>query len=263
MTKQAWAKMAMLTTLVLATGYVSSCDRPGGLEVRTFRIEHLRPGEAASLIEPYVYGDREGAPGAVSTIEGAITVRETADNLERISRVLAEFDQPQPDTRLHFQLIEADGFTDSDASSAAIETELRKIFQFRGYRLAGETFVTATDGSEIQQYMRASKDTYQITGEVYHLSPGVIRLEGVTLWGRAHRLVASDHREHPPGTNPGPGLNAEGRFDRHPPPHSACGGDGRTRLKARFAPIPEDLRLFPGRARTRVRILGYSDRVPY
>ena len=183
MTKQAWAKMAMLTTLVLATGYVSSCDRPGGLEVRTFRIEHLRPGEAASLIEPYVYGDREGAPGAVSTIEGAITVRETADNLERISRVLAEFDQPQPDTRLHFQLIEADGFTDSDASSAAIETELRKIFQFRGYRLAGETFVTATDGSEIQQYMRASKDTYQITGEVYHLSPGVIRLEGVTLWG--------------------------------------------------------------------------------
>lgn len=183
MMKTAWAKMAMLTTLFLATGYVSSCDRPAGLEVRTFRIEHLRPNDAINLIDPYVYGDREGAPGAVSTIEGAITVRETADNLERISRVLAEFDRPQPDMRLRFQLIEADGFTDSDASIAAVETELRKIFQFRGYRLAGETFVSATDGSDIQQGMRASDGTFSITGAVYRVSPGVIRLESVTLWG--------------------------------------------------------------------------------
>ena len=75
--KKAWAKRAIVATLATATLYVSACDRYGQvqLEVRTFHLEHLRDYEAANLIEPYVYGDREGAPGAVSTIPGAITVR--------------------------------------------------------------------------------------------------------------------------------------------------------------------------------------------
>lgn len=184
MMKKAWARIAILATLALATVYVSACDRFGRaqLEVRTFHLVHLDMNEAANLIDPYVYGDREWAPGAVSGMQGAITVRETADNLARISRVLAEFDLPKPDIRLHFQLIEADGYTDSDPRIAAVETELRKIFQFRGYRLAGETFVSASHASRIDQGMRASDRSYQITADVYRLSPGVIRLEDVTFW---------------------------------------------------------------------------------
>ena len=84
------------------------CDMGPRLETRTFRLAYLRSYEASELIDPYVYGARERHPGAVSVIEGAITVRETRDNLEQIARVLAEFDQPRPDIRLHFQLIEAD-----------------------------------------------------------------------------------------------------------------------------------------------------------
>lgn len=93
-------------------------------------------------------------------------------------------DRPQPDARLHFQLIEADGFTGSDERIEGVESELRKIFQFRGYRLAGEAFVTATDGSSISQGLRAGDGLFEISGEVFRTGPGLIRLQNVSLFGR-------------------------------------------------------------------------------
>ena len=60
-----------------------------------------------------------------------------------------------------------------------METELRKVFQFRGYRLAGEAFVTATDGSEVQQDLGGA---HSVTATVYRQSTGAIRLDEVQLW---------------------------------------------------------------------------------
>ena len=171
-----------LTTAVATLLVLAGCDMGPRLETRTFRLDHLRSHEASALIDPYVYGAREGNPGATSVIEGAITVRETPDNLEQIERVLAEFDQPRPDIRLHFQLIEADGFTESDPRIASVEQELRKLFQFRGYRLAGEATVTATDRTGVRQGLRTSEGLYEISGEVYRLGSDVSRLEGISLW---------------------------------------------------------------------------------
>ena len=180
-----FSTLLALVGLVLVLRFVSVGDHPPDLEVRTFRVENLRDHEAVTLIDPYVYGDREGAPGALSSMNGAISVRETPDNLDKIARVLTEFDNVRADVRLHFQLIEADGFTDSDPRIAAVETELRKVFQFRGYRLAGEAFVTATDGSDIEQQMRGTDDLYSIRGQVYWVRPGTMRLEDMSLYGQA------------------------------------------------------------------------------
>lgn len=178
-------KMTMSATMasLLAVSLLGACERASRVEVRTFALEHLDPGEARNLIDPYVYGEREGTPGSVSTIGGALTVRETRENLERIEGVLSEFDRPRPETRLHFQLIEADGFSESDARIAEVEEELRRVFQFRGYRLAGETLVTATDASNLQQELRSADGDYLITvGNVYSTAPGVVRLDEITLW---------------------------------------------------------------------------------
>jgi hypothetical protein len=174
---------ALGRTLALAgtLGTLAACRPDPSLETQTFRVNTLQPHEVAELIAPYVDGNREGAPGAVSVIDGALTVRETADNLSRIERVLAEFDRPRPDMRLHFQLIEADGFTDSDPRIADVEDQLRQLFQFRGYRLAGEATVTATDRAEIVQALRASDGMYEIQSNVYRIGGGQTRLEGVRL----------------------------------------------------------------------------------
>jgi hypothetical protein len=176
-------KAAAIITVAIATTLGTACWRGTDLEVRTFPLAYLTQGEAAGLIEPYVYGDRADRPGTYSMTEGSLTVRETRDNLERISRVLAEYDVPRPDTRLHFQLIEADGFTSSDERISDVVTELGKIFQFRGYRLAGETMLSATDGSEVRQRLRTEDGAlYEITGQVFEIGSGTIRLEEVRLY---------------------------------------------------------------------------------
>jgi hypothetical protein len=170
--------LALATLAVLAS---TACQRAPALETRTFRIEHLNPWEVESLIQPYVYADREGTPGRASTGEQAITVRETADNLEKIARVLAEYDVPRPDVRLHFQLIEADGFTTSDPRIAAVEAELRKIFQFGGYRLAAEAMVSASNESSVSQQMAGAGDMFIVEGEVNWVRGNVIRLQNISL----------------------------------------------------------------------------------
>jgi hypothetical protein len=168
-----------LTSLILLVG--AACRQAPSLETRTFRIDHLEPHNVEPLVGPYVYTDRAENPGTFSTADQALTVRETPDNLDKIARVLAEYDVPRPDVRLHFQLIEADGFTTSDAAIAEVEAELRKIFQFRGYRLAGEAVVAATDDADISQRMAGTDDMFRVSGRVSWVRGNLVHLENIAL----------------------------------------------------------------------------------
>ncbi|MDH5760823.1 MAG: hypothetical protein OEZ65_14640 [Gemmatimonadota bacterium] len=178
----------ILAACILA---LSACARTPDLETRTYALDHLQPGEAVDLISPYVFTEREGNPGLVSSSERALTVRETPDNLGRIGAVLAEYDQPAPDLRLHFRLIEADGYAQADPRIADVEAELRKVLQFRGYRLAGEAVVSATDWSEIRQSMRAGGRLYELTGRVYWPRRETIRLEEIALYGEGGSALST------------------------------------------------------------------------
>jgi hypothetical protein len=128
---------------------------PPALETQTFELVHLDAGEAAAMIQPYVWSDRPGAPGDMSAAGNTITVRESADNLERIAGVLEEFDRPRPTVRLHFQLIEADGTARGDPAIADVEAELRRLFRYEGYRLVTEAVVGGMEGSHIEQIVGA------------------------------------------------------------------------------------------------------------
>ncbi len=201
-------------TLVAVT---AGCRRGAELDTRTFPLQHIGPGEAASLISPYVFTDREGNPGKISTGPSAVTVRETPDNLDKIDRVLKEYDQPRPDVRLHFRLIEADDFKESDPGISEVESELRRIFQFKGYRLMGEAYVSATDGSKVRQGLLGSSDPYLVSAEIHWIHPRVIRLQDVWLvHGRNDVLLQTTVNVHPGqtlvlGTSPGAGTTGGGR----------------------------------------------------
>ncbi len=105
------------------------------------------------IIDPYVYGDRPNAPGTSSAMRGLLTVRETPDNLEKIARVLSEFDVPSHSIQLHIQLISANGARATDPAIAELETELRGLFRFEGYELVAEGVLTGLEGSHVQQVM--------------------------------------------------------------------------------------------------------------
>ena len=171
-------KRSLLATLAM-TSLLPACQASPDLETRTFALEHMPGSEAAQLIEPYIYFEREDAPGTWSTAPRAITIRETPDNLDQIARVLAEYDVARADIRLHFQLIQADGFAGRDERIAAVEEELRSLFQFEGYRLAGEALVAATDGSSVEQGLGAD---HFVRASIYFVSPGTIRLDEVSLF---------------------------------------------------------------------------------
>jgi len=168
--------MRFRPALALAVLTALSCNQSARLETRTFPLKHIEPGTAQGIIEPYVFGDREGAPGMLSLTENTVTVRETPDNLERIERVLAEFDVPSPWVRLHFQLIEADGRGPADPRIAELETELRNLFRYDGYRLVAEAVVTGTARSMIQQAIGG--DLRQGEGYALAVDIGEVRVIG-------------------------------------------------------------------------------------
>lgn len=146
------ADILFLANLVLVLG-VAGCaadDRPE-LETRTFEIIYLEDYVAETLVEPYVYVSRGQAPGMASVVDGKLTVRETRDNLKRIEEVLLEFDRPTPVVRLTFQIIEANGSTETDPEIAEVEEALRQLFRFDGYRLVGEVMVHGTEGNQVFQ----------------------------------------------------------------------------------------------------------------
>jgi len=172
-------KTMALAALCVALLGASGCHREPKLDTRTFALKNLESWAAAQIVTPYVFTDRAEAPGTLSEAPGSITVRETPDNLYKIERVLAEYDVPRPDVRLRFQLIEADGFTESDPAIEQVEQQLRQVFQFKGYRLAGEAVVSATDGSHVSQSLAGGQ--YQVEATIRWAQPGTIRLEEVHL----------------------------------------------------------------------------------
>lgn len=148
---------------VFATG----CDRPPRLDTRTFELKHLSTNEAADILSAYVYVDRPGAPGRMSYAGNAFTVRETPDNLEKIERVLAEYDRPRPTVRLHFRIIQADGATRADPAIADVEAVLRGLFRFSGYRLIAEAVAGGSEYRDFAQTAAAGVDNlYNISGVI-------------------------------------------------------------------------------------------------
>ena len=156
-----------LVVLVLLLGIACRGSEPR-LETQTFPLRYLGANEARDLVDPYVYHDRAGAPGALSVTNGALTVRETHDNIERIARMLAQFDHPRPLVRLTFHLIQADGAAASDPAIADVEAALRSLFRFRGYRMVEEGVFSATEGGNVEQQLGGAG--YLIAAEIQRVS---------------------------------------------------------------------------------------------
>lgn len=145
------------------------------LEVETFELQRLAASQAAALVSPYVYPERDGAPGALDFNDRLLTVRETPQNLERIRALLSQYDRPAANLTLQFQLVEADGFQSRDPSIADVEAELRSLLRYEGYRLVGDAVVQIREGERAQlQIDRAGDDgdepPFQLHAEVSRVS---------------------------------------------------------------------------------------------
>ena len=133
--------------------FLTACGSGVTLETRTFRLQSLDDDDARIVTEPYVFVDRPNAPGAATAIQGVLTVRETPDNLDKIARVLEEFDSPRQSLTLHFQVILANGQTTLDSSIAEVVAELQNLFRFQGYQLIAEGSIAGLERTHVEQLM--------------------------------------------------------------------------------------------------------------
>jgi hypothetical protein len=162
----------LIITLAVLLG--AACGGSPRLDTKTFALRYLSAAEARELVAPYLVNGTvssrqdQNSPGAMGATNGAITVRETRDNLDRIAGMLAEFDVPPPLVRLTFHLIQADGAATSDSAVADIEAVLRKLFRFRGYRMLEEGIFSATEGGNVTQQLGGAG--YLIAAEIQRVS---------------------------------------------------------------------------------------------
>jgi type II secretory pathway component GspD/PulD (secretin) len=132
----------VMVPVLLVCGALSGCAAAGSdEETRTIELAHMKPEQAQLLMEPYL--------GDVSRIRAtekpaAVTITAAGAKLDQLEELLRRYDVPSPGVRLNFQVIEADGFTTNDSSIAEVETALRELFRFRGYRLVAEALATGT-----------------------------------------------------------------------------------------------------------------------
>lgn len=168
--RKEWIRFA---TVPLLLTLATACDLASPrLEVRTFELPATDEDQlhrAGELIEPYVYSDRPSAPGSMSVGMGSITVRETIDNLDRIGRVLGQLDFAGAQTtsyRLTFQLIEANGSTETDPTITDVVQELRKTLRFEGYTLTGEAQITVQPDVQFKHLMETTDSRYAIRGQL-------------------------------------------------------------------------------------------------
>jgi len=141
---------------------VTACENSNSYETYTFRLQYLQSDEAMSLIMPYIDLEK----GMVYDSHGrlnTITVRASEDVIQQIESVLEEYDRPPPTVQLQFQLIEANGFTESDPDIKDVESALRELFKFRGYRLVDQTVIRTSADSRLAQRLGAY---YTLEGQV-------------------------------------------------------------------------------------------------
>lgn len=134
--------------LIAVVFALASCESGGAEVTRNFRLEHLGANDAISVVEPYL---TENVSVQVNTEDRrTLRIAGPAEQLDEIGDVLARHDVARQ-VRLRFQLVEADGFTDTDPAIADVEAALRELFRFEGYRQVAEALVVASQGTESSQ----------------------------------------------------------------------------------------------------------------
>jgi len=160
------------------------------LDTQTFELQYLDIDAAIGLVDPYVYHDRPESPGRISAARNLLTVRETTDNLEKIARVLLEYDTPPTTVQLRFQVIEANGADYSDPAIANVESVLRQLFRFEGYRLSAEAVMGGVEGSRVTQVM-GDDAQYRLSAYISNVrtsgDSGIVNInvDLQTSWGSA------------------------------------------------------------------------------
>jgi hypothetical protein len=125
--------------------------------VKTVPLHHLSSQEAVKLLTPYAQTPGGGVYDVSSNIH-AVTIRETQTVFAEMMQVLERYDRDPATIVLNFQLIAAENTNTRDPAVASLDTLLRSVLKFTGYRLLTTSVAAATEGQAVTQTLSADGD---------------------------------------------------------------------------------------------------------
>jgi hypothetical protein len=137
----------------------------GEFIVKTVPLKHLSSAEAMKLLQPYAISPGGGV-FEVSPNVRAVTIRELAKPYAIMMRVLAQYDRDPTNVTLRFQLVAADNGGSRDPAVAGLDSLLRGVLKYSGYRLLTTAVVNITERTNAVQTLSAGGEPYKLFVEV-------------------------------------------------------------------------------------------------
>ncbi|MEO7086405.1 MAG: hypothetical protein ABI442_10995 [Gemmatimonadaceae bacterium] len=145
------------------------------LIVKTVKLHHLGSGSAAQLLTPYVKSPHGGvfeAPGQT------VTIRETQKNLNDLLAVLAQYDRDPANVTLNFQLIAAENTNKRDPNLAGLDSLLRGVLKYSGYRLLTTALSNVSEFGEASQVLSGDGDPFTLRVSIAEVQTGATPADG-------------------------------------------------------------------------------------
>jgi len=118
-----------------------------GVVTRTVAVHYLKPSTAVELLLPYAYGASNIGVSSVSDDLMAITITQKPSVIAEMEKVLAQFDVKPASLTLTFELILADTSGTRDPQIQGLDSLLRGVLRYSGYKLVGRAMESVTQGT--------------------------------------------------------------------------------------------------------------------
>lgn len=141
------------------------------LVVKTITLHHLTSGDAVKLLSPYSVSAGGGVYGVPNV--SAVTIRETPRIYSEMMGVLEKYDREPAAVVLNFQLVAAEPTNTRDPAVAGIDSLLRNVLKFSGYRLLGTAVATTGENHLVTQTISGDSEMLSLS-----VSVSDVRVEG-------------------------------------------------------------------------------------
>ncbi len=139
--------------------------------MKTITLHHLASATAVKLLAPYSATPGGGVFEVPNVM--AVTIREVPRIYNEMLGVLEKYDRDPATVVLNFQLVSAEQTNSRDPAVAGIDSLLRGVLKFSGYRLLGTAMATTGEAHMVTQTIAADNETLSLTVEVRD-----VRVEG-------------------------------------------------------------------------------------
>lgn len=133
----------------------------GEFIVKTVPLHHLTSIEAVKLLSPYA-ATAGGGVFEVSPNVRAVTIRELPKIFAEMMMVLGQYDRDPASVTLNFQLIAAENSNTRDPGVAGLDSLLRGVLKYTGYRLLTTSVASASEGGNVTQTLSADGESFTL-----------------------------------------------------------------------------------------------------